>query len=346
MSSPPRVSVVVAAHDAERFLRPTLASVLRQTFADFELVVVDDGSRDGTAGLVRGLAAEDARLRLVTQTNRGVSAARNRGVAAARGELVAFLDHDDLWRADKLARQVAKLDATPGAGVATCFSALLDERQRCTGWRVGDRADGDVYRRMLACDLVSGGSVVLARRAALDAAGPFDETLALREDWDLWIRLARRSRFVTVPEVLVGYTRRAGGGSRARERMAAEGQAVLAKARRDDPAFDGFRFRYCAARDLFAMAAFCALDGETGPAWRLLARSLVRSPAPVVASPRRWAFVAQLAAQTVLPAPAYRRLLGAASRRLFDIAAGRPFLDAEPERSDAAAGPGAAASPA
>lgn len=326
MSAPPRVSVVVPAYDAERFLRSTLACAQRQTLGDLEIVVVDDGSRDGTAELVRGLSGEDSRLRLVAQPNRGVSAARNRGVAAARGELVAFLDHDDLWRADKLALQVARLDAAADAGVATCFSAMIDERQNCTGWRVGDPADGDVYRRMLACDLVSGGSVVVARRAALAAAGPFDETLRLREDWDLWIRLARRCRFVTVPEVLVGYTRRAGGGSRARQQMADEGQRVLAKARAADPTFGGFRYRYCRARDLFAMAAFCAIDGESAPAWRFLVRSLALSPAPVVTSPRRWAFVGQLALQSLLPAAGYRRLLAVASRALFRIPAGRPFL--------------------
>ena len=331
--SVPRVSVLIAAYDAAAFLHPTLASVLGQTFADFEVLVIDDGSHDDTAAVVRRAAAHDPRVRLIVQENRGLSATRNRGVREARGALIAFLDHDDLWHPEKLAAQVALLDAEPTTAVVSCYSALIDSEQRCLGWRFGGEANGDVYREMLVWDTVSGGSVVLVRREALEAAGPFDESLAIREDWDMWIRLARCHRFATVPRVLVGYTRSPGSSSRDYERLAEEGVRVLAKVRRDDPDFDEARHRYCLARDLFATASFCAVDGHTRLAWRYLARSLALTPAPILRSPRRWALLGVLALRTLLPAAAFRIAFGWLNRLSFQLEPGRPFRDLDGSRA-------------
>ena len=325
--SAPRVSVLVAAYDAAPFIEATLESALGQTFDDLEVLVIDDGSRDGTADVVRRVAASDPRLRLLVQENRGLSATRNRGIAEARGSLIAFLDHDDLWHPEKLARQVAVLDAQPRTAVVSCHSALIDTEHRCLGWRFGGNANGDVYAEMLVWDLVSGGSVTLVRRAALDAVGPFDETLRIREDWDMWIRLARHYEFATVPRVLVGYTRSATSSSRDYERLAEEGVRVLDKARRDDPGFDDARHRFCLARDLFATASFCAVDGHTALAWRYLGRSLALTPAPVLGSPRRWALVGVLGLRTMLPAGAFRTVLGWLNRWSFQLEPGRPFRE-------------------
>jgi glycosyltransferase involved in cell wall biosynthesis len=323
----PRVSVLIAAYNAAAFLQPTLDSVLDQTFGDLEVLVVDDGSRDDTAGVVRRAMAADPRVRLIVQENRGLSATRNVGIRASHGELVAFLDHDDLWHPDKLAAQVALLDADPRTAVVSCYSALIDERQRCLGWRFGGDANGDVYDEMLVWDVVSGGSVALVRRAALDAAGPFDESLAIREDWDMWIRLAHRHRFATVPRVLVGYTRMPANASRDYERLADEGMRVLAKVRRDDPRFDEARHRFCLARDLFATASFCAVDGRTGLAWHYLGRSLALTPWPVLRSPRRLALVGVLALRTVLPAVLFTPIFRALNRLSFQLDPGRPFRE-------------------
>jgi glycosyltransferase involved in cell wall biosynthesis len=325
--SGPRVSVLIAAYNAAAFLQPTLDSVLGQTFADFEVLVIDDGSRDDTAGVVRRTMDADPRVRLIVQENHGLSATRNHGIRAARGALIAFLDHDDLWHPEKLAAQVAVLDADQRTGVVSCYSALIDEAHCCLGWRFGGAADGDVYAEMLEWDVVSGGSVALVRRAALEAVGPFDESLAIREDWDMWIRLARRHRFATVPRVLVGYTRKAGNASRDYERMAEEGVRVLAKARRDDPGFEDARYRFCLARDLFATASFCAVDGSTALAWGYLARSVTLTPAPVLRSPRRLALVGVLGLRTVLPDAAFRATLGWLNRWSFQLEPGRPFRD-------------------
>ena len=323
----PRVSVLVAAYNSERFLERTLHSALAQTFTDFEVLVVDDGSSDGTAALVRDMMVRDARLRLIVQANQGLSASHNRGIAESRGELIAFLDHDDLWHPEKLAAQVACFDADPRVGVVSCYSEILDDDGRSAGWRLGGDANGDVYAEMLEWDMVSGGSVVLVRRSALDAAGPFDTTLRIRDDWDMWIRLARRVHFATVPRTLVGYTRRPSNESRDAVRMADEGRRVLAKAAADDPSLSRSLLRTHEARDLVAVTSFCTIDGQTALAWRYLIASLRCSPLPVLRSPKRWGLVAALMLQTILPRGLYVAIVGLVSSWLWASRAGRPFLD-------------------
>jgi len=324
-SGRPRVSVITAAYNAEAFLATTLGCVGAQTFGDFEHLVIDDGSKDGTAEVVRRVMAEDPRVRLIQQTNRGLAATRNAGLGAAHGELIAFLDHDDVWHPQKLALQVALLDATPAAGVASCYSAVTGADGAQLGWRFGGNADGDVYWEMLEWDMVSGGSVALCRRTGFERVGGFDESLPMRSDWDMWIRLARHYPFVTVPRVLVGYTRSPTSASRQYERLAAAGAAVLAKAARDDPRFSARFQRFCRARDSFAVACMCTIDDHIGLAWTYLARSLATTPAPLLCAPRRWAMVAVLMLKTVLPARIFERVFALLSRWSFGLTTGRPF---------------------
>jgi glycosyltransferase involved in cell wall biosynthesis len=317
----------VAAYNSAPFIEPSLRSALDQTFTDLELIVVNDGSTDSTSDVVRRIAATDERVILIEQENRGLAAARNRGVECARGRLVAFLDNDDFWQPEKLALQVDLADAQPEVGVVSCYSALIDERQRCLGWRYGGDANGDVYAEMLEWDVVSGGSVALARREALDAVGPFDESNPIRSDWDMWIRLARKYSFATVPSILVGYTRREHGMSGNHEAMAEGGIRLLEKAMHDDTGIPRGKFRFFEARDLFAVACFAAVDGHVGPAWRYIAKSLGKSPSAILLRPRRWALVAILILQTVLPARIYGAVLGRLCRSAFGLTRGQPFSE-------------------
>ena len=214
MSRRPRISVVIPAFQSETRIGRTLARLKQQTFTDFEIVVVNDGSTDGTAAAIERAMAEDARIRVVEQSNLGLARARNRGVNESRGDVIAFLDDDDLWHPKKLALQVDRFDAGTGPAVVTCYSALVDVDGNLLGWRFGGRPEGNVYRQMLEWDMVSGGSVALVSRGAIESCGGFDESLSEREDWDLWIRIARRHSFTCVPKTLVGYTRRHASMSR------------------------------------------------------------------------------------------------------------------------------------
>lgn len=326
MSRAPRVSVVIPAFQSEARIGRTLARLRQQTFSDVEVIVVNDGSTDDTSRVVAQAVAVDARVRLVEQPNGGIAAARNRAIAESRGEIVAFLDDDDLWHRRKLELQIARLDAMPNAAVVTCYSALVDVGGYLLGWRFGGLAEGDVYREMLEWDMVSGGSVAAVRRGAFEEAGGFDISLPDRADWDLWIRLARGNEFTCVPQTLVGYTRRAGSVSRSYERMVEHGRLVLAKARRDDPAISDADHAAFLARDLFGMACLCLADEEHAAAWRYLSRAMREAPAMVLGRPRRWGVVMMLALASAVPGPVYRRgPLAAMSRVAFALEAGAAF---------------------
>jgi GT2 family glycosyltransferase len=195
------VAVVIPAHDSARWLGEAIASVRAQSVPVAELVVVDDGSRDDSADL-----AERAGARVVRQENAGPGAARNRGLAATRSPLVAFLDADDRFLPEKLARQ---LPALADPRVAACCSDAWLLRD---GERVGRKNAGRDVPEALTFDLLLRGnpvvmSSVVARRDALLRAGGFDEdsVLIATEDYDLWLRLSREGRLVYQDEPLCDY---------------------------------------------------------------------------------------------------------------------------------------------
>jgi GT2 family glycosyltransferase len=201
----PIVSVIIPAYNAVTTLRKTLDSVLAQTFTSFEIIVVDDGSTDATIAVAT--TVDDPRVRVLAQSNAGVSVARNRGAAAARGELLAFLDADDLWASDKLACQIAALQAHPDAGLAFSWTAFVDDRgDLLPGGGVAGRAEGWVFSDLLLLgNFVGNGSAALIRRTAFEAVGGFEPTLRTAEDWDFYLRLAPICPFVCVPVVHVFY---------------------------------------------------------------------------------------------------------------------------------------------
>lgn len=211
----PRFSVVIAAFNAQRTIAETLDSVLAQTEADFEIVAIDDGSTDETLKILLGYAALDERIRVASQSNQGVSAARNLGVSKARGELLAFLDADDVWHADKLARH-AELHASDVsieasfARIAFCpdtDGALSAGRTRSS---VPERYCEleDVIIENAVCTM----SNLVVERAALLAVGGFNRSMRHVEDQDLLARLVGEGHLMRgIPETLVGYRMSADG---------------------------------------------------------------------------------------------------------------------------------------
>ena len=201
----PRVSVVIPTYNRGNLLPRAIESALAQTFSDFELIVVDDGSTDHTTEVVRGI--DDPRVRLVGDTtNRGTSAARNQGIREARCGLVAFLDSDDEWLPRKLELQLARLDgdSDPRTAVAYCQVYTYDHLDQRLLREFGELREGALFHDLLAGWKPVTTSLFVVRRAALLEVGGFDETLPCAEDYDLWLRLAQASyRFVGVNEVLV-----------------------------------------------------------------------------------------------------------------------------------------------
>lgn len=326
--SVPLVSVITTVYNAESFLEPTLRSLLTQTFTDFEAIVIDDGSTDGSADLVERLAQNDPRIRLIRQVNQGHALATNRALAETRGALIAFLDHDDLWLPQKLQRQVERLEHDQQAGFVGCYSALLDAQLRCTGWRFGTHANGAVYRRMRFCDLVGGGSVPLVRREAIERVGFLDPAPEVqgREDWEFWLRIARHFPYSMVQETLVGYVRRPSNYSADYQRMVRAGVAVLGKAALEDSELDARTMEQARARDSFGIFCLSLADGKSDEAAGILRKSLAISWLPVVLSPQRLGIVLLFALARVLPEKVYARIWRTVTRRMFGITPGEEFL--------------------
>jgi glycosyltransferase involved in cell wall biosynthesis len=184
----PRVSVIVPTFNRAALLVEAIDSVLAQQGVAFELIVVDDGSTDGTPDV---LADYGSRITVIRQENRGVSAARNRGVAAGRGELIAFLDSDDLWRPGKLRTQVAYMDAHPELGICQTEEIWIRDGRRVNPRLRHRKTAGIFFERSLELCLVSPSAVML-RRELFKAVGGFDEDLPACEDYDLWLRIGHR----------------------------------------------------------------------------------------------------------------------------------------------------------
>jgi glycosyltransferase involved in cell wall biosynthesis len=199
----PLVSVVIPAYNAAATIRRAVDSVFAQTFHDHEVIVIDDASRDDTAAIVATTYGDRVRLLRLAQ-NQGESGAMNEGIAAARGELVAFLDADDEWLPEKLAMQTAVLARNRVAVAVACRCRFVDARSRTSrDDEVVTLSVGlsEVWRPLLARTLIA-KPCVLARTAALRAAGRFDTALAVGADQDMWIRLAIIGEVEFMPEVL------------------------------------------------------------------------------------------------------------------------------------------------
>lgn len=198
----PTVSVAVATYNYGRFLGRALDSALAQTFRDLEVVVLDDGSTDGTPAVIEPYLKE-VRVRYHRAAHRGVAAAKSAAVELCRGPFVAFLDADDEWTLDKIERQIA-LFRDPGVGVVSCGRRLIDPDGCELEYRQPAMHRGRVLPQMYETNFVCFSSAVV-RRVILDAVGLFDPRLPLAVDYDLWLRTAARCAFDFVPDPLVNY---------------------------------------------------------------------------------------------------------------------------------------------
>ena len=222
----PGVSVVIPTRNRLHLLRATLASALGQVGVDHEVVVVDDGSDDGTGDYLADIV--DERLRVVThRTASGVSAARNTGLAESCHEWVAFLDDDDLWAPDKLAAQLAA--GRHGYGWVTVGAVDVDHELRVTGGAHPPSAEKDTARLLQANNVPGGGSGTMLRTELVRAVGGFDPALRTLADWDLWIRVAPLGDMAYVRRPLVAYRVHAGSMSHTDDRFLRELEGIAHK---------------------------------------------------------------------------------------------------------------------
>lgn len=226
-SSSPLISVVIPTYRHEQYIEETLASVFAQTFRDFEVIVINDGSPDATATRLRPFV-ESGRIQYHEQKNAGQSAARNEGLRQARGEFIAFLDDDDTWPTDKLEWQLNTLRKNPGAVVAYGYAHLTGNGQDFRHPRTAGLS-GRVKHELYGGNFIVSPGQVLARADALRTLGGLDEKIRGADDWDLWLRLADLGTFEYEDRCALNYRYHAGNASRSTPYMFQTQMQVLRK---------------------------------------------------------------------------------------------------------------------
>lgn len=225
----PTISVIIPAYNAMRYIAETIETVFEQTFDDFELIIINDGSSDGIEHWVAQIT--DPRVKLVSQENKGLAGARNSGIAYAQGEYLAFLDADDLWEPTKLEKQLRVLEENPEVALVYTWVAYIDETGKPTGRVFKNQAEGNVWKKLAERNIVECGSVAMVRRSCFESVGLFDRNLgSFVEDWDMWLRIASRYLFKVVKEPLVYYRQSSSSASRNWEGMARSFEIVIEKA--------------------------------------------------------------------------------------------------------------------
>lgn len=199
----PKVTVIIPAYNSMKFLPRTIDSVLSQTFQDYEILIVNDGSEDDIENWVKTI--DDNRVRLISQANQGQSAARNVGICQSKGDYIAFLDSDDLWHPQKLEKQVDILDKNPEVGLVYTWVARLNTEDEILKivWRFSE--EGNVWEKLIHGNTIACGSVPMVRRSCIKKVGLFSKFPFGCEDWDFWLRIAAEYPFRVIKEVLVYY---------------------------------------------------------------------------------------------------------------------------------------------
>jgi hypothetical protein len=207
----PDVSVIIPTYNRSALLAQAVRSVLAQTYDDFEIVVVDDGSTDDTRSVIESFG--DPRIVYVWQENQQRCAARNNGISQARGRYVGFLDSDDVWFPDKLQKQIEAFGKYPQVGVVYCNHVRIAGDNTFPNpvefLRTADDEVGNVHKELLVLDIVQMGTPVV-KKELLDKVGGFDTSLPHAEDWDMWIRLSAHADFCRVGLPLMAYRTHAG----------------------------------------------------------------------------------------------------------------------------------------
>lgn len=276
--SEPLVSVVMPAYNVAWCIGRAVDSVLAQDFRACELIVVNDGSTDGTRALLEGYGAA---ITVINQENRGMSAARNAGIRRARGTYVAFLDADDWWLAGKLSRQVELMHGRPEIGFSSSTVRVEDDDGRLLNlWRCPNGSTEILATLFAQNAAIAGGcSAVMARRDLLDRVGLFDESLRGFEDPDLWMRLAAVSGYACIDETLAVILRREQSVSRNLDSMRVAALRSMRKNRALlPPGLRGRFWRSCLAGVYTDYAKPAYRAGRLGLAYADTLRALMLSP--------------------------------------------------------------------
>ncbi len=224
----PKVSVIIPAYNSMRFLPKTIESVWEQTFSDYEIIVINDGSSDKIEEWIATI--DDPKLKLISQKNQGVSVARNTGIKHSKGEYIAFLDADDLWHPTKLEKQVYVLDQNTDVGLVYAWVNYVDENGNIGGKISKNYAEGEVWEKLIEGDLIKCGSVPMVRHNCFKTVGLFDTKINYAQGWEMWLRIAENYKFKVIKEPLTYYRSHPGNKSKKWEIMEENYQIIFDKA--------------------------------------------------------------------------------------------------------------------
>ena len=207
----PQISVVMAVYNCDQYLDEAVDSILNQTFEDFEFIIIDDGSTDGSRDTLRRLTERDSRIVAIQQDNVGLTKSLNRGLALAKGEYIARMDGDDIATPERLEKQLQAFVENPDLVLLGAGVELISEDGLALGRRNQPREEIEIRRRLLLGD---GGAlthpVVMFRRDTANAIGGYDERFTTTQDLDLFIRLAEQGRVFNLPEILLKWRQHGG----------------------------------------------------------------------------------------------------------------------------------------
>lgn len=223
----PKVTVVIPAYNSMAYLPETLDSVLNQTFSDFEVLIINDGSSDNIIEWIAGIT--DSRVKLISQTNQGVAAARNTGINKTEAEYIAFLDADDLWEPTKLEKQVHCFESKPEIGLVYTWTLLVDQQGQSMNIVIAAKIEGKVWEKLLVGDVVGNGSSAMVRREYFARVGLFDPELPNMADCDMWAWISAYYPIAVIKEVLVHYRQCQNSMSKNYEKMLQDSRLTIEK---------------------------------------------------------------------------------------------------------------------
>jgi glycosyltransferase involved in cell wall biosynthesis len=275
LGSPGLVSVLIPAYNAGRTIERTVSSALNQTYSNLEVLVVDDGSTDNTAILVRRMADVDHRIKVLQKANGGVVSARNHGIELAQGEFIAPLDADDLWHPKKLTKQVAAM--RDHIGLVYCWSRAIDDQDRVLFDLAQCSLRGNVYSALIIKDFLHSGAPLI-RRCCVDRVGGYDSALSFCEDFKFFLDIAERYDFDLVPEYLSAYRLHPGSLSKNMGAMLSSHKVVVDQAQAQHPELPAKLFRLAHAHRHLEFGLYYLSNGHVLTGSHLLIKALAGNP--------------------------------------------------------------------
>ncbi len=308
-----RVSIIIPAYNAMVYLLDTLQSALGQTFSDFEVLIINDGSSDSIVEWAAQI--RDPRVQLISQENQGLSGARNTGIWRSQGEYLAFLDADDIWEPTKLEKQVACLDRNPSVGLVSSWVSCIDDKGNWIESPQTPKSRGDELKRdLFVSNIVLCGSTPMVRRCCFEKVGFFDRTLRSIEDWDMWLRMAPHYQLYAIQEPLVQYRKHSNSMSKNLKVMVESVNEVTTKAFRSAPA-EYRHLRGVGASKIYAGSSWIALNEKEDLDEAFLFAKMAFTNNPKIILSRRYLhLMAIILAKTMLGSQRYKAFVDLRNR--------------------------------